>query len=72
MYLLAEVIPDRYPTSAPGRAKIMLLNHPIITWLQIRDGWAIWVDGGREDEWLRWRAQWEVRKSIIVQKQKKN
>lgn len=70
LYLLAEVIPDRYPTSTLGRAKIMLLDHPIIAWLQIRDGWAIWVDGGREDEWLRWRAQWEVRKSI-AQKQKK-
>jgi len=70
LYLLAEVIPDRYPTSALGRAKFMLLDHPIIAWLQIRDGWAIWVDGGREDEWLRWRAQWEVRKNI-AQKQKK-
>ena len=47
----------------------MLLDHPIIAWLQIRDGWAIWVDGGREDEWLRWRAQWEVKKTI-AQKEK--
>ena len=70
LYLLAEVVPDRYPTSALGRVKIMLLDHPIIVWLRIRDGWAIWGDGGREDEWIRWKAQWEVRKSI-AQKRKK-
>jgi dolichyldiphosphatase len=49
----------------------MFLDHPIIVWLQIRDGWAIWEDGGREDEWLRWRAEWEARKNA-VQKQKKS
>ena len=42
----------------------MLLDHPIIVWLQIRDGWAIWVDGGREDEWMRWRGLWEAKKNI--------
>jgi len=71
LYLLAEVVPDRYPTSVPGRAKIMFLNHPIIAWLRIRDGWAVWEDGGREDEWWIWRAQWEVKKGI-AQKQKKS
>ena len=72
LYLLAEVIPDRYPTSVLGRVKIMLLDHPVIVWLQIRDGWSIWTDGGREGEWLRWRTQWEleVRKNI-AHKQKK-
>jgi dolichyldiphosphatase len=68
-YLLAQVIPDRYPASVLGRAKIVVLDHPIIAWLQIRDGWAIWADGGREVEWLRWKTEWEVRKNI-VQKQK--
>lgn len=69
LYLLAQVIPHRYPTSALGRVKIMFLDHPIVVWLQIRDGWAIWGDGGRECEWLRWRAQWEARKNV-AQKQK--
>jgi dolichyldiphosphatase len=70
LYLITELIPDRYPTSALGRTKIMLLAHPLITWLQIRDGWAISADGGREDEWLRWRTRWEIKKNI-AQKQKK-
>ncbi|KAF8809502.1 PAP2-domain-containing protein [Phlegmacium glaucopus] len=72
LYLLAEVIPDRYPTSALGRAKIMLLDHPIIVWLQIRDGWAVWADGGREGEWKIWRTKWELKvRKNIAQKQKK-
>ena len=53
----------------------MLLDHPIIAWLRIRDGWAIWPDGGREDEWRRWRDQWEAQwevKKTIARKQKKS
>jgi dolichyldiphosphatase len=42
-----------------GRAKRQFMNHPIITWLEIRDGWVIWPDGGRADEWQRWRVEWE-------------
>jgi len=30
----------------------------VATWLQIRDGWDIWSDGGRDDEWVRWRREW--------------
>jgi dolichyldiphosphatase len=31
----------------------------VSTWLQIRDGWAVWPDAGREGEWVRWRRRWE-------------
>jgi dolichyldiphosphatase len=30
--------------------------------LQIRDGWDIWNDGGREEEWVRWKGEWERRR----------
>ncbi|KAJ8094599.1 hypothetical protein PM082_010605 [Marasmius tenuissimus] len=39
--------------------KSALLNNPIAIWLQIRDGWAVWPDAGREAEWKRWRKEWE-------------
>lgn len=59
LYLVSWLLPTWYPNSIFGRAKRQFINHPIITWLQIRDGWAIWPDGGRADEWQRWRIEWE-------------
>ncbi|KAF8868536.1 hypothetical protein CPB84DRAFT_1695971, partial [Gymnopilus junonius] len=59
VYVVAEAIPSRYPTSALGRAKAMFLDNPVVVWLQLRDGWAVWEDGGREGEWRRWRKEWE-------------
>ena len=58
-YLVAEFIPERYPTCFMGRVKYFALNNPVSIWLQIRDGWSVWPDGGREDAWLRWRAEWD-------------
>ncbi|PPQ91884.1 hypothetical protein CVT25_000759 [Psilocybe cyanescens] len=60
VYVLSEAIPTRYPNSSLGRLKTWLLNNPVVIWLQIRDGWAVWADGGREGEWLRWRREWEA------------
>ncbi|KAF4610808.1 hypothetical protein D9613_007066 [Agrocybe pediades] len=60
LYLISEAIPTRYPTSPLGRMKAAILNNPIVLWLQLRDGWAVWADGGREGEWLRWRKQFEA------------
>ncbi|CAA7269220.1 unnamed protein product [Cyclocybe aegerita] len=59
LYLVAQAIPTWFPNSPLGWLKTMFLNHPIIVWLQIRDGWAVWSDGGREGEWKRWREEWE-------------
>jgi len=59
VYIMAELIPQRQPTSLLGNIKRGLLSNPLCTWLQIRDGWAIWSDGGREDEWRRWKIEWE-------------
>lgn len=59
LYITTEFIPRSYPTSLLARAKNGLLGGTIATWLQIRDGWDVWSDGGREDEWVRWRAHWD-------------
>ncbi|KAI0718317.1 PAP2-domain-containing protein [Fomitopsis betulina] len=58
-YTVVEIIPFVWPTSALGRARTTALANPISTWFRVRDGWAVWADGGREAEWTRWRMQWE-------------
>ncbi|KAF8202517.1 hypothetical protein BJ912DRAFT_842816, partial [Pholiota molesta] len=70
LYLFVEAIPNKYPTSRLGKAKIMLLNNSIAVWLQIRDGWNVWADGGRETEWLRWREEWKRRQGLKVEKRR--
>ncbi|KAL1747849.1 hypothetical protein HDZ31DRAFT_31082 [Schizophyllum fasciatum] len=60
LYALAVHIPGRNPNSTLGRFKRFLLANPVSTWCQLRDGWAIWPDAGRESEWLRWRAEWDA------------
>lgn len=61
-YLFSELIPRYHPNSILGKFKTFLVSNPVSTWLQIRDGWAVWEDGGREDEWKRWRTNWEKQK----------
>ncbi|KAF9447725.1 PAP2-domain-containing protein [Macrolepiota fuliginosa MF-IS2] len=65
LYLAVDLIPTKFPTSLLGHIKRFVLDHPLSRWLQIRDGWEIWADGGREDEWLRWRAEWEKRQRSV-------
>jgi dolichyldiphosphatase len=64
MYLVCEFIPTRYPTSYLSQVKMFALDNPVSTWLQIRDGWAVWSDGGREVEWRHWRAEWEKQEKV--------
>ena len=59
LYVVSELIPRCWPSSYLGRTKIWLLSNPVSTWLEIRDGWAVWPDAGRESEWVRWRMRWE-------------
>lgn len=68
LYVVAEAIPSRYPTSALGRAKTFFLDNPVVVWLQLRDGWAVWLDGGRECEWRRWRNEWEKQQKFLKTK----
>ncbi|KAJ7917522.1 PAP2-domain-containing protein [Mycena leptocephala] len=67
-YLVCELLPRRRPTSIFGVVKSFIIQNPISTWLQIRDGWDVWADGGREVEWLRWRAEWDRRQAAFSTK----
>ncbi|KAH9967185.1 PAP2-domain-containing protein [Russula dissimulans] len=60
-YLVTELIPARRPNSLFGKAQSSLLTNPISTWLRIRDGWAVWPDGGLEDQWHLWNREWRRR-----------
>jgi dolichyldiphosphatase len=61
LYVVSQVIPRAFPNSLLGRLKLFLLTNPLSQWLQIRDGWAVWPDGGRDVEWHRWRDEWHKR-----------
>ncbi|KAJ6619874.1 hypothetical protein B0H10DRAFT_2023793 [Mycena sp. CBHHK59/15] len=67
-YAVCELIPRWRPASIFGALKTFLVTNPVSTWLQIRDGWGIWADGGREVEWLRWRAEWDSRQIATKKK----
>jgi dolichyldiphosphatase len=64
VYICADLTPKKRPASILGRMKRFLLCNPISTWLQIRDGWDVWADGGREGEWIRWKAEWERQRLV--------
>lgn len=59
VYSFAQLLPTWYPDSTLGRFKQWILSNPVSTWVQLRDGWDIWPDAGRESEWIRWRQEWE-------------
>lgn len=67
-YLLTELLPANYPESIFGRTRCAIVNHPVSVWLQLRDGWAVWADGGRESEWIRWRSAWLERRAHVVER----
>ena len=64
LYTSADLIPRKRPASIFGKMKIFILCNPVSTWLQIRDGWAVWEDGGREGEWIRWKAEWDKQRLV--------
>ncbi|EMD39262.1 hypothetical protein CERSUDRAFT_93308 [Gelatoporia subvermispora B] len=61
-YFLVEFVPMRRPRSFLGEARTLLLSNPISTWFRLRDGWAVWDDGGTEAQWVRWRKGWDRRR----------
>lgn len=67
-YVLTELLPHTRPHSVFGRARAAILAHPVVVWMQIRDGWSIWADGGREAEWKRWKAAYDERRTRVAQK----
>ncbi|KAJ4475039.1 hypothetical protein J3R30DRAFT_3658919 [Lentinula aciculospora] len=64
-----ELIPTLRPNSVLGQFKVFLVSNPVSTWLQIRDGWALWPDGGREDDWKRWKIEWDRQRVVSREKQ---
>lgn len=64
-YVLTELLPHTHPHTVFGRARAAILAHPVVTWMQIRDGWAIWADGGRETEWKRWKTAYDEGRSRV-------
>lgn len=67
-YGLLELVPLWYPRSVVGQMKAAVLGNPLCSWFRLRDGWAVWEDGGAEPQWLRWRAEWDRRRGKESQK----
>ncbi|EKM50614.1 uncharacterized protein PHACADRAFT_129960 [Phanerochaete carnosa HHB-10118-sp] len=59
-YLVVEVVPATRPKSLPGRFRNAVLSNPVLTWFRLRDGWAVYPDGGTETQWLTWKARWDA------------
>lgn len=56
-YAVTELIPSQKPQSLLGKLRTFILDNPISIWLRLRDGWLVYDDAGREQEWKEWRAQ---------------
>ncbi|KAG2051048.1 hypothetical protein BDR06DRAFT_990593 [Suillus hirtellus] len=69
-YVCTELLSDKFPDSIFGRIRFAIVNHPISVWLQLRDGWAVWEDGGREAEWEQWRTEWLKQHARLTGKKK--
>ncbi|KAH7921235.1 PAP2-domain-containing protein [Leucogyrophana mollusca] len=67
-YIVTELLPIQRPHSTFGKARAAVLTNPISTWLEIRDGWAVWPDGGREAEWKRWQTEFVDERARLLGK----
>ncbi|KAI0285776.1 PAP2-domain-containing protein [Russula aff. rugulosa BPL654] len=65
-YVVAELIPTWRPNSLLGRVRTYIFRNPISRWLRIRDGWAVWEDGGWEGQWQLWDQLWRKRTKPAV------
>lgn len=64
VYTFAQLLPTWYPQSLLGQFKAWLISNPVSTWVQLRDGWDVWADGGREGDWIRWKQEWDKRHKV--------
>lgn len=64
-YMLAEFIPRRRPSSILGRLRTFLVTNPFSTWIQVRDSWSVWPDGGQQKQWDCWKSEWDKRQSVL-------
>jgi len=60
-YLVTELWPTRQPDSPAGRLRRCILSSNLATRLRLKDGWAVWEDGGHGDAYQRWRLEWDAR-----------
>lgn len=58
-YYITEYLPFFHPNSHLGGLRRRFLNSPVFTWLRVKDGWAVWQDGGHEEIYQHWRHLWE-------------
>lgn len=56
---LSALIPELHP--APPLRQL-ILDHPLAVAFRLRDSWSVWRDGGIEQEYGRWREEWERRR----------
>jgi dolichyldiphosphatase len=68
LYAAAELLPSAFPNSPLGQVKEFLLDNPVSRFVELRDGWAVYADGGRHEEWVRWRKQWDTRRDQTIRK----
>ena len=59
-YAGVELIPMHYPRSFLGEARAWVLENPVSTWCRVRDGWAVYPDGGTEVHWQDWRRRFDT------------
>jgi dolichyldiphosphatase len=65
-YVVTEYIPFFKPNSLPGKLRRWILKSSVFTWLRIKDGWAVWQDGGHEEEYKSWRKLWETKRLKLL------
>ena len=53
-YALVEYLPLQFPDSILGRIRTGCLDSSLSKWMRVRDGWAVYEDGGHEEEWIEW------------------
>lgn len=44
----------------PKTARQLVLEHPLVASLRIRDSWAVWDDGGIENEYGLWKQEYDL------------
>jgi dolichyldiphosphatase len=60
-YFVTELWPTHQPDSSIGRLRRWILSSTPATWLGLKDGWAVWDDGGHGDTYQRWRLEWDAK-----------
>jgi len=67
-YIATELIPRNRPLSILGQIRSFELSNPISEWFRVRDGWMVWRDGGREEDWKRWKLAVDKKRAMDSKK----